>query len=123
MFTTPPVLPTNREVNCLTPTDTTTQTLLTAPTNFMQDKPMPKLPHAWDQVQAILDRQAKLLDELRKLAPKECIDDHSEGFLLMTWQSALLALDDTLEPLEELAWAAEHYTVGNENQPSDRRKK
>jgi hypothetical protein len=78
---------------------------------------MPKLPYAWEQVQAILDRQVKLLDDLRALAPKECCDEEAEDFLLMTWQSALLALDNTLEPLEELAWAAEHYTDGNSDKP------
>jgi hypothetical protein len=73
----------------------------------MEGSAMPKSEPVGKHVQRLLHRHRQLLDELRSLAPKECADIDNEDWRLMFWRSALLAVDDALEPLEELVFDLE----------------
>lgn len=51
----------------------------------------------------LLEQQLSLLTELKGLAPAECADPNTTEISLKPWQSALLALDDALWALDDLA--------------------
>jgi hypothetical protein len=70
---------------------------------------MSKQKPVWRRLEIILERQESLHNELTSLAPKECADVDTTNTMFRIWQNALLAVNAAIEPLEDLAVAAEFY--------------